>query len=359
VQVNQGIAREEVRVHRALRRSVVLLGLAAPVGLALGGPSQPLKAASPFGDARLVMSPTAAEPPVLLRAQFGASSSLAEVQFVDVPDFPANNGRGAPDYGWIDITGVAVGVDGRVYMCQGTPSRYKVLVFDSAGNYLTNWGRGILEEPHACRVDSQGNLWFTDFNTHVVTKFSPEGVLLATYGVAHRPGRTPGHFSGPNDVAFGPSGDIYVAEGDGDRVSHLAPDGTYINSWGRRGKAPGRFRYPHSIAVDAEGRVYVADRQNKRIQVFSSDGQFLAQWRGIGTPFNLLVTPTQELLVADGKRGTLSLYNLSGGLLARWGRGSSGPSGFDEPHGLAMDVEGALYVADAGERRIRKFAPVP
>jgi len=264
----------------------------------------------------------------------------------------------AADYGYIDITGIAVGQDGRIYACQGEPSRHKLLVFAPDGTFLTSWNTGtLLEEPHSVRVDPDGNVWVADVHTHQIYKFSPDGQYLGALGERNRPGRTGALLSGPNDLAFAPSGDIYVAEGDGDDVVRFSRDGQLIQRWGRRGSRPGQFRFNHSIAVDAQNRVYVADRKNKRIQVFTADGQFLAQWKRIGVPFSLWITPDQRLFMADGHYGKITVFTLDGQPLLRFGKSGRRPGTLTEPHMLAVDNEGVIYVADASGKRITRIDP--
>jgi sugar lactone lactonase YvrE len=270
-----------------------------------------------------------------------------------VLNWPVNNGQGAPDYHTVDITGVAVGLDGRVYMCHGAP--HPVLVFDRNGNYLTSWGEGLFTEPHTIRADHDGNLWMTDYETQLIYKFSPEGVLLRTWGTRNVRGRDGTHFSGPTDVAFAPSGDVYISDGYGNsRVVHLSADGTYLGEWGNWGKQPGLFRTPHSIAVDAQGRVYVADRQNKRIQVFTGTGQFLSAWNIKDRPFSLWVSQDQLLYVACGS-DTIRVLDLTGRQVTRWGTSGRRPGQFNEPHMLCIDAQGELYVAETGSKRLQKF----
>jgi DNA-binding beta-propeller fold protein YncE len=281
-----------------------------------------------------------------------ATAAYARPRYVPVKSWPQTRPH-VNDYGGADVTGIAVGLDGRVYSCQGDPAQ--VMVWSPEGKYLFRFGRRFLEQPHSVRVDPDGDVWTTDYNTHLVLRFSPDGELRQTYGVEHRPARKLGHFQGPNDVAFARNGDIYVAEGDGDKVSQLRKDGRFIRWWGHRGAGPGAFRFPHSIAVDGEGRVYVADRGNRRIQVFSAEGKFLRQWKPGGSVFSLWITEDQELFVADGKRNKISIFTLDGQRIARFGRAGSGPGELDEPHMICVDEDGDVFVAQASGQRISKY----
>ncbi len=266
------------------------------------------------------------------------------------------HGQKIPDYGKGMVMGAAVDRQGRVYVVQRTA--HPVLVFDRAGHFLRSWGAGLFTSPHNCRLDPQGNLWLTDTGDHRVMKFTTDGRLLATYGTRGKPGCDRTHFNQPADVAFAPSGDVYIADGYGNaRVVRLSAAGKYLGSWGRHGTGPGAFRLIHSVAVDARGRVYTVDRANARIQVFSPEGRYLTQWRHIGHPFGLYIAPDQKLFVADGIGNTISVYNLQGRRLAQWGGTGTRPGQMRRAHELCVDDAGAVYVAEVTGKRIQKFLP--
>jgi hypothetical protein len=57
-------------------------------------------------------------------------------------------------------------------------------------------------------------------------------------------------FNGTTDLAFGPKGHIYIADGYGNaRVLEYAADGTKVRQWGKSGVGPGDFDLPHSIEI--------------------------------------------------------------------------------------------------------------
>jgi DNA-binding beta-propeller fold protein YncE len=273
-----------------------------------------------------------------------------------VPNWPLNDGTGAPEYRRADVTGVGVDSSGRVFVCSGT--RHPVLVFDQSGRYLYSFGEGLLVEPHTVRIDPEGNVWITDFEIHQVFKFAPDGTLLQTFGVRGKHGRDATHFNGPTDVAFAPNGNIYISDGYGNsRIVRLSHDGTFLGDFGNWGKQNGLFRIPHSVAVDGEGRVYVADRTNKRIQVFTGDGVFLAAWKRKDKPNSLFITADQRLYVANWKTDSVSVLDLAGHELQKWGRSGRTPGRLNEPHMLSVDREGDVFVAEAGSKRVQEFAP--
>jgi peptidylamidoglycolate lyase len=287
---------------------------------------------------------------------FAILPAHAQTLYRSVRDWPAGTGRRAPDYGTRMVVGVATDSKGQVYVFQRTP--HPILVFDRAGNYLRTWGHGQFALPHGCRIDPQGNIWLTDVGLHQVFEYASDGRLLATWGVKNTPGNDATHFNQPADVAFGPKGDVYIADGYGNaRIVHLDAKGRYRNSWGHPGHAPGAFRLVHSVAVDANGRVYVVDRDNARIQVFTPEGDLLAVWKHVGHPFGLFLTPDQRLFVADGLANTVSIYSLAGKRLAQWGSTGSAAGEMRRAHLLCVDDQGAVYVAEVNGRRVQKFVP--
>lgn len=279
-----------------------------------------------------------------------------------------------------DVAGVTVDSQDRVYVF--TRSQHPVMVFDKDGNFIRSWGEGIFTRAHCVSIDPEDNLWCTDDKDHTVRKFDVHGNLLMTLG-------TPGVYSdtGHDGRDFfsvrraGPpfnrptkalvAGDtLYVTDGYGNaRVHKFTLDGKLIKSWGEPGKGPGQFVLPHGIAVDKQGRVYVADRENLRIQVFDNDGKFITQWPNVLRPNDMVLDEEENLYVAEGNT-RVSVWDLSGKLLAHWGSevGRSNDAGyFMAPHCIARDSRGVLYVGevcdtgagyDRGSRAIQKFVPV-
>ena len=94
--------------------------------------------------------------------------------------------------------------------------------------------------PHGIFVDSENNVWVTDARGgegigHQIHKFSEDGELLMSLGVAGVGGDGETIFNAPSDVLIAPDGSIFVADGTG-------PAGiTASSSWRRtaRSSRPG------------------------------------------------------------------------------------------------------------------------
>ena len=157
-------------------------------------------------------------------------------------------------------------------------------------------------------------------------------------------------------------------------VSTLAGSGTAGFADGAGGAA--QFNEPNSVAVDAQGTVYVTDASNHRIRKITAAG-VVSTLAGTGAPglvdgpgataqFNL---PTGIAVDALGTVYVADTYNncirtiSPAGVVSTWAGaagkglqdGSVAAAKFWQPTGLALDQQGALYVADSNNQRIRKI----
>jgi DNA-binding beta-propeller fold protein YncE len=196
------------------------------------------------------------------------------------------------------VSAVTVDANNEVYVFHRGEKADPLVVFDAKGQYLRSWGRGLFGNEHGLRVDADGNIWVTDNGDHQVIKFDNKGERLLTLGVKGERGEDENHFYRPADIAFAPTGDVYVADGYGNsRVVKFTKDGKYITAWGKPGSGPSEFDTVHSVAVDSRGTVYVSDRENNRIQIFDANGKYLREWNHLGATQNIFITKDDELWV--------------------------------------------------------------
>ena len=285
-----------------------------------------------------------------------------------------------------DVAAVAVDRSGRVYLfCR---AEHPVLVYERDGRFVRSWGEGVFTmRAHGITVAPDGSVWCVDDGDQTARQFDPDGRLLLTLGTSGRASDT-GYdgktvtsiarggppFNRPTNLAVAPSGELYVTDGYGNaRVHRFSAKGDLIGSWGEPGVGPGQFMLPHGIAVHDDGRVFVADRENDRIQIFSPDGEFLGEWN-VQRPTQLAFDAKGNAVVAElpwragstsfrnGRvathlPGRVSILDASGVVIARlgdagpidptWGAADPClPGNFCAPHGLAIDPNGDLYVAE-------------
>ena len=260
-----------------------------------------------------------------------------------------------------------------------------IFKFDrNTGEVLANFGAGLFVTPHGIHVDSDGNVWVTDFagneagtKGHQVFKFSPTGEVLMSLGTAGQPGSGPNQLNQPNDVITAPDGSIFVSDGHGGqgmtsnqaitegreagstgRILKYAADGTFIKEWGRIGTLHGEFRTPHALAFDSQGRLWVADRGNHRLEIFDQEGNYLDSRYSYGRISGLFITADDMVYAIDSESSATSHPNWVNGV--RIGtvdadqinafipafpadtRPYQGAAG----EGVAVDADGNVYAAE-------------
>jgi DNA-binding beta-propeller fold protein YncE len=155
-----------------------------------------------------------------------------------------------------------------------------------------------------------------------------------------------------------------------DPVLEFDASGKLVRSWGK-----GDFLYPHGIFIGSDHHVWLVEGISQSnvvadvIHEYTADGKLLRTMGVSGTKgdatdrFNgvsdVLVAPDGSIFVADGHsdvtNNRILKYDRNGKFLLTWGKLGSGPGEFSAPHGLAMDKEGRLYVADRNNNRIQIF----
>ena len=139
----------------------------------------------------------------------------------------------------------------------------------------------------------------------------------------------------------------------------------FITKWDSQGNASGQFSLPHSIDIDLPGNVYVADSGNNRIQKFTSDGQFVTEWGTEGTDdgqFKILhdvaVSPSGEFVytIELGNHHRIQKFTSDGRFITKWTyENIGGPESYSDPHQIAIDSLGNVYLPDAAGNKVIKF----
>jgi sugar lactone lactonase YvrE len=213
---------------------------------------------------------------------------------------------------------------------------------------VTTWGgpgtgQGQFSVPLGVVVDPSGNVYVADENNNRVEKFDSSGRFLLQFG---SPGSGPGQFNGPGHLALDPQGNVIVSDEGGYRVEKFSPAGTFLLQYGRFGKAPGQFGgNTRGVAADDAGNVYVAyDGQPGQIVKFTAAGSYITSWPaqapGAPTPRSRSIAfdPSGVLYVADEGDGSIDKFAADGRF------GAQGATGWNAPS-LAPWLETALNSA--------------
>ncbi len=280
--------------------------------------------------------------------------------------------------GWsfVEVAGVATDSMDRVYAFNR--GAHPMIIFDRDGKFLNAWGEDVFTNAHGIFIGPDDTIYCADNFDHTVRLFKPDGELILTLGEKDKPSDTgfeawttpvkkaSGPFNMVTNVALGPEGHMYVADGYGNaRVHRFSPNGTLEFSWGSPGSGPSQFKIPHAIAVDRRGTVYVADRENSRIQVFTGDGEFLTEWSHVKRPDDLYIDKDENLFVAElgfkvahmpnnlgaaipphEPPSSVAVLSLDGEIQQRFGGHGLEPGNFYAPHGIWADSRGDLYVSE-------------
>tara|TARA_B100001146_G_scaffold224868_1_gene244647 strand:+ start:888 stop:2453 length:1566 start_codon:yes stop_codon:yes gene_type:complete len=138
--------------------------------------------------------------------------------------------------------------------------------------------------------------------------------------------------------------------------------------------------WPHGMFVDADGNVWITDAvgfgANPRPEMghvilkFSPRGELLMTLGQPGVagdgedtfrqPSDVLVAPNGNIFVVDGHgaagNNRVVKFSSDGTFIMEWGQTGSENGEFRDPHALAMDSQGRLYVGDRGNSRVQVFS---
>lgn len=252
-----------------------------------------------------------------------------------------------------------------------------VVIFDPDGNYIKSWGKEWAAGAHGMQLrkeadgeflylatTGQGRVVKTDLDGRVVFDLPAPREAKNANG---EPCYPDGKGFVPTNVAFGPNGDFYVADGYGRSYVHqYDAKGQYLRTWGGKGSADGQLDCPHGIWCDtrdaAKPLIVVADRSNERLQWFTLDGKHVRTLRPEGKAFRHPCHFDQRGtdLLLPGLHGRVSILDKDDRQVAILGdnddpktRGSNGatpemrkPGVFCAPHGACFDKAGNIYVTE-------------
>jgi streptogramin lyase len=200
----------------------------------------------------------------------------------------------------IDRDGTSIWVAERcgVNNCVGS-SLDPILKFNANGDLVAHFGAGMFLSPHGITVDRDRNVWVVD--------------CACTVGGGRGRGASTG---------------LTLGAAVGHQIFEFSPDGKLLMTLGKGGaREPNYFTEPNAVLVAPNGDIFVAEGHSSRAATDS--------------------TPASPARVLK--------FSKDGTLITAWGKWGKGPDEFDQPHALAMDSKGRLFVGDRGNNRIKIF----
>ena len=283
--------------------------------------------------------------------------------------FPANGEFG-------EAVAVACDSQDRVYVFLRGPR--PVQIFTPDGSPVDGWGEGVFVRPHGIFIGPDDTVYCTDDFDHTIRAFTRDGQPRFTLGTSGRPSatgatsmdyRTIQHagppFNYPTNLALGPAGDIYVADGYGNARVHRFGRRPAVALLGRAGQ---QARTISCSARHRGGRRWHGLCGRPREQphpALYATGEYLGEWTDVARPCQLYIDRAGWIYVAElGFRagrwpgtgdakpeetgGRVSMFDRQGNLQTRWGGGDDpcAAGDFYVPHGIWVDSRGDLYVAE-------------
>jgi streptogramin lyase len=239
---------------------------------------------------------------------------------------------------WGSTSAVAIAPDGKgVWVAERCGANNcvgsplpSVYLFDATGKAVKSFGAGLILSPHGIDVDRDGNVWVTD--------------CACTLGRAAQPANPP---AGHQIFKFSPDGKLLMTLGKAGGGGSTAGDS-------------GFFYQPNDVLVAPNGEIYVAEGHSSspgsvaRVRKFSKDGKLLATWGTFGSgpdeldqPHALAMDSRGRLFVGDRGNNRIKIFDQNGKLLDTWYQ-------FSRPSGIYIDRQDRIYVADSESGSVEK-----
>jgi DNA-binding beta-propeller fold protein YncE len=316
--------------------------------------------------------------------------------------------RGYSDHEVNNPYGLVIGPDRALYFCDLDNQRIRRLELKTrrtttvAGNGQRAYGgdggsatAAALNMPHEIQFDSAGNIYIAERDNHVVRKVEAKTGIISTFAGTGMPGfsgdggaATQAQLRQPHSIAVDPSGKLLICDIGNHRIRQVDFSTGMIDTYGGTSErqptpdgAPVKtapLNGPRTMSFDRDGNLYLALREGNAIYRIASKAGTIHHlagtgeqgYSGDGGPARLarlagpkgLAYGGGRLYVADTESHVIRSIDLATGVITTvlgTGLRGDGPEpdplrcALSRPHGVLVDGDGVLYVADSEAHRIR------
>ena len=233
------------------------------------------------------------------------------------------------------------------------------LTFEPIPGWEQLSGDVTLTEAIGVAVDSRNRVYVFNRGTPEVIVLGESGELLDTWGQ--------GHFERPHGIWIAPDDTVYCTDDVGHAVKHFTLAGDLIRNIGPTGQASdsgadgfdhrpirqgvGPYNLPCNVVTDSKNHIYVADGYgNARLHHFDADGELVESWGEPGSgplefkvPHGLGVDGQDRLYLADRENSRIQIISTDGELLSEW-------NDVVRPCQVFVAADQRVYVIELGNR---------
>ena len=241
---------------------------------------------------------------------------------------------------------------------------HRVSVWDKDGKLVRSFGQkgqksGQILHPTGIAVSSSGDVFVADGkDVGRLQKLNRTGQPLRQYV----------GLSEPHGVTLNSAEDrVFVCENGSQQVAVFDTELNLIETFGELScsldeeyepSETSGLVSPHSIAIDNSGEMYVTDTMGQHVHVYDKTGTHV---RSIGHPHDDGFAPSgiaiedEHIFVADRGGNQVVVMTTAGEFVMATGSYGTASGQFQNPSGVAMDLDGYLYVCDYGNSRLQVF----
>ena len=273
---------------------------------------------------------------------------------------------------------------------------------NGAAGYSGDGGPAIdaaFNEPYGIAVDRSGNVYVADRHNHCVRRIDGALAIVTTFAGNGSPGYSgdggPAARAGmvePNGLGFDPAQErLFIADVADHRVRVVDLGRGVIETFAGTGEAAhtgdgapaaaaGVFG-ARAVKVATDGTVYILERQGSTLRAVDAHSGVITIFAGTGArgysgdggpareavfdaPKEFALDPNGDILIVDTESHAIRRIYAASGIVETIAGGRKGPegdggpataAGLGRPHGAVVGPDGAIYIGDTENQRIRKL----